>query len=1030
MAKGKIRGITVEIGGDTTKLGKALDGVNQKSRELQSELKGVNSLLKFDPSNVTLLKQKQDLLTQSITETKNKLNILKDTQSQVQAQFERGDITVEQYRDFQREIVATEQKLERLTDQMHEFGSASATVIANAGNSIKDFGGKMTEVGKTMTTNVTAPIVAGAVAISEGTRELRGDLARLETNAEAAGYSLEDMEEHMTQIVGVTGEVDSSIEGLSNLLATGISDEGFAEIMDSLSGAAIKFSDTLKFEGIADGLQETLATGAGTGAFAELLERSGIVLDDFNEGLEKAIKNGTEEDYVLQTLSKTGLAEYYNAYREGNPDLVAAAEAEYKLQTQLAELGKLIAPIVAKFTEFAAKVLEAFNGMSPEAKKFTLIVVGIAAAIGPLIVVIGSVITHVGTILTLAPKFATALNAVKGAFAALNAIMAANPIGAVIVAITAVIAILVTAYNKCDWFRNAVDGVVKDVVKFFKSIPSNLSDLPDKMKKIGKDLLEGLWNGIKNIKSWLIGKVKGLGGSVLGAIREVFDTHSPSKETEKIGENVGEGLAIGIENSTPVAVISATKAGVKVREALTNEMQETVKEIDASREELETKLKSFGQLFKTETDKNGKQIFSLGDLKSDIKTIEAYTNALTKLKKRGLSEKLFEVVTDMDIANALEYMQKLLAMSDSKLKEYIELYEKRDEAAAEAAKQFYDVDLSEAEMVEAIEKANKAVQEELDKQIETMSDKLKDYGELFDTVTVGDVDVFALNDIEDDIKQMERYGEMLNELRGRGITNGLMDEITNMNVDDAVGYMDELLKLSETKLDEYVALYVEKQNLAQQIAAQFYGGEPVIDDSTETALAVGTAGTAENVADKTVESLKENIKTKIQQSQNEFSNIGDMMCAGIEQGVKHGQSRIVNAMVSAVKAAIRAAKAAAAIHSPSHVMRDEVGKQLTAGMAVGITDAMNEPVDAMSDAVAGVIGRGVNVSRDINATFTANDRGVPVGDILTLLSSYLPQIVDASSRQIVLDGGAIVGGTIDAIDARLGQNALLKARGV
>ena len=995
MAKGKIRGITVEIGGDTTKLGKALDGVNQKSRELQSELKGVNSLLKFDPTNTELLKQKQELLTQSIAETKQKLDILKDTQSQVQAQFERGDITVEQYRDFQREIVATEQKLERLTDQMKEFGAVSAQKIKDAGEGIQSFGQKMTDVGSKMSATVTAPIVGGMVAVAEGTRELRGDLARLETNAEAAGRSMDDMEEHMTQIVGVTGEVDSSIEGLSNLLATGISDEGFAEIMDSLSGAAIKFSDTLKFEGIADGLQETLATGAGTGAFAELLERSGVVLDDFNEGLEKAIKNGTEEDYVLQTLSKTGLAEYYNAYREGNPDLVAAAEAEYKLQTQLAELGKLIAPIVAKFTEFAAKVLEAFNSMSPEAKNFTLLITGIVAAIGPLIVVIGTVISNVGTILTLAPKFATALNAVKGAFALLNATMAANPIGAVIVAITAIIAILVTAYNKCDWFRNGVNKVVSDVVAFFKSIPSYLNDLPDKMKNIGKDLLDGFWNGIKNVKSWLIGKIKGLGGSVLGAIREVFDTHSPSKETEKIGENVSEGLAIGIENSTPVAVISATKAGVKVREALTDEMQDTVKEIDKSRGELENKLKSFGQLFKTETDKNGKQIFSLGDLKSDIKTIEAYADALAKLKKRGLSEKLFEVVTDMDIANALEYMQKLLAMSDSKLKEYIELYEKRDEAAAEAAKQFYDVDLSEAEMVEAIEKANKAVQEELDKHIETMSGKLQEYGDLFETERVEDVEIFKLTNLEDDIAQIEKYGELLEELKTRGVSDGLMSEITNMNIDDAVKYMGELTEMSETKLDEYVALFEEKQNLAREVAAKFYTNESLIDEQKQHA-----------------------------------QSVGDAMMDGIEQGVKNGESGVVNSMVSAVKTAIKKAKEAADIHSPSRKMRDEVGKPLTQGMAVGIADAMNEPVDAMSDAVAGVIGRGVNVSRDINATFTGADKGVPVGDIVSLLTNYLPQIVDASNRQIVLDGGAIVGGTIDTIDARLGQNALLKARGV
>ena len=91
----KIQGITVEIGGDTTKLGNALQSVNDKAKSLQNELKGVNTLLKMDPTNVTLLTQKQDILNQSIAECREKLNVLKSTQAQVQQQFEKGEITAE-----------------------------------------------------------------------------------------------------------------------------------------------------------------------------------------------------------------------------------------------------------------------------------------------------------------------------------------------------------------------------------------------------------------------------------------------------------------------------------------------------------------------------------------------------------------------------------------------------------------------------------------------------------------------------------------------------------------------------------------------------------------------------------------------------------------------------------------------------------------------------------------------------------------------------------------------------------------------
>lgn len=148
MASSKIKGITIEIDGDTTKLGKSLEGVEKKSKNLQSELKGVNSLLKMDPSNVVLLQQKQDLLTQSISQTESKLNTLKIAQAQVQDQFDKGKITEEQFRDFQREIVATETKLKNLKDEMKDFGSVSEQQLKQAGKKIEEFGSKVEDAGK------------------------------------------------------------------------------------------------------------------------------------------------------------------------------------------------------------------------------------------------------------------------------------------------------------------------------------------------------------------------------------------------------------------------------------------------------------------------------------------------------------------------------------------------------------------------------------------------------------------------------------------------------------------------------------------------------------------------------------------------------------------------------------------------------------------------------------------------------------------------------------------------------------------
>ena len=124
MAKGKLRGITVKIGGDTSDLGKALEGGNKKTRDLQSELKGVESLLKMDPGNVTLLAQKQQILTGAVSETADKLEILRKASNQVYEQFRNGDIGEDQFRDFQREIIATQNKLEDLSGELASVNSA------------------------------------------------------------------------------------------------------------------------------------------------------------------------------------------------------------------------------------------------------------------------------------------------------------------------------------------------------------------------------------------------------------------------------------------------------------------------------------------------------------------------------------------------------------------------------------------------------------------------------------------------------------------------------------------------------------------------------------------------------------------------------------------------------------------------------------------------------------------------------------------------------------------------------------------
>lgn len=155
MAKNRIKGITIELDGKTTGLQNALQDVNKKSIDLQSELKDIEKLLKFDPGNTEALAQKQKILSQQVENTEEKLRRLKDAQEQVEQQFQSGDIGEQQYRAFQREIQFTEKTLSNLKNELKSVDSGSGVpevrqdmqqveeATADASDEVKDFGNEL-----------------------------------------------------------------------------------------------------------------------------------------------------------------------------------------------------------------------------------------------------------------------------------------------------------------------------------------------------------------------------------------------------------------------------------------------------------------------------------------------------------------------------------------------------------------------------------------------------------------------------------------------------------------------------------------------------------------------------------------------------------------------------------------------------------------------------------------------------------------------------------------------------------------------
>lgn len=164
MAGGRIKGITIEINGDTVGLDKALKGVNTSIKQTQSSLKDVERLLKLDPKNVELLKQKQEYLTKAVDETKNKLEALKNAERQAQQQFAEGKINQEQYNALQREIAETEQELRRLEEQATQANNSMQS-ISKLGEGFQEVGGKITAAGQALMPLSLAAAGVGAAAV-------------------------------------------------------------------------------------------------------------------------------------------------------------------------------------------------------------------------------------------------------------------------------------------------------------------------------------------------------------------------------------------------------------------------------------------------------------------------------------------------------------------------------------------------------------------------------------------------------------------------------------------------------------------------------------------------------------------------------------------------------------------------------------------------------------------------------------------------------------------------------------------------
>ena len=585
MAGNRIRGITVEIGGDTTKLQTALKGVNTEIWNTQSQLKDVEKLLKLDPGNTELIAQKHRLLAQAVSETREKLETLKTAQQQADEALRNGTIFQDQYDTLQREIVETEQRLRSLEEQANQ----SATALQKIGATGSDFDSlrdKAREMGaKTKFSATEAADAMNYMAMAGWkTEDMLSGIEGVMYLAAASGEDLATTSDIVTDALTAFGLTAADSGHFADVLAAassnantnvsmmgetfkycapvagalGFSVEDTAEAIGLMGNAGIKASQAgtsmrsimtnltgdVKLSGAAIG-DVTIATTNADGSMRSL---SAILADCRGAfaGMTEAEKANNAEALVGKN-AMSGFLALMNAAPE-DIEKVSGAVNNCKdaaknmadtmqdnlegqltiLKSQLQELaisfGDLLMPAVRSIVSGLQGMVNVLNVMPDGMKRVIMIVALLAAALGPVLIIIGKTLSAIGTIMTWAPKLAGAISAVKGAFAALSATMMANPIAIVIAAIAALVAAFIYLWNTNEEFR-----------QFWIRLWNEIKEVAVQVWTAVSQFLVSAWNGIRNTAVAVWNGIRDFFSGLWAGIKTLFTTVVTAISTFLVG---------------------------------------------------------------------------------------------------------------------------------------------------------------------------------------------------------------------------------------------------------------------------------------------------------------------------------------------------------------------------------------------------------------------------------------------------------------------------------------------------------------
>lgn len=492
---GNIRGITIEFSGNTTKLDKALRDIEKNTRALDKELKQVDKALKFNPTNIELWRQKQDLLKKKIDETKTRLDLLKDTQRRIDS----GEIeaTADEYRKLQRDIIVTENQVKTFESQLRAIGNVNLRATSEQ---FKEMGNKLTAAGQAMQ---GLSMAAAAVAASIGAVTVKSAswADDINTMSKIYGIGTRELQQYSAAAELVDVDVETIAKSHSKLTkqmnsaakGTGASAEAFEKLGvsvtnsdGSLRDADAVWQDTIKALGSMENETERDAVAM------QLMGKSAQELNPLIEDGGEAYKNlaDTLAKYDLDYIDQETL-DQANAFNDSLDTIKAVGMVAFQqLGTQLAAY---LAPAMEKVVDLVGQIAAWFANLSPETQALIAGIASVVAVLAPLLIGLGKVSFAISSIMGLMATVGPAIGGIVTAF------------GPVILIIGAVIAAGVLLYKNWDTIKAKALAFKDNVVATFNAFKAQVTA---QFNAIKTAIVTPIQNAINTVKG-IINRIKG-----------------------------------------------------------------------------------------------------------------------------------------------------------------------------------------------------------------------------------------------------------------------------------------------------------------------------------------------------------------------------------------------------------------------------------------------------------------------------------------------------------------------------------------